>query len=142
MTGLLLGLLLGLGLFLIWWSFWVPAPRGPRTAKRIGPLGRLSDEIVQAGFAGLSVRTLLASCVIAFVLVLAFVQAAVGVLPIAACFAVMASFIPIAAGAQARSRAPGQAAGPVAGCRRQHHVRGAGRHGAARGTVPAGNSWS
>ena len=96
MTGRLLGLLLGIGLFLIWWSFWVPAPREPRVARPSGPLVRLSDEIVQAGFAGLSVRTLLAACVIAFVLVLAFVQATVGVLPIAACFAVMASFVPIA----------------------------------------------
>jgi tight adherence protein B len=96
MTGLLLGLLLGIGLFLIWWSFWVPTPRGVQTVRGIGPWDRLTDEIVQAGFAGLSVRTLLAACVIAFVLVLAFVQAAVGVLPIAACFAVMASFVPIA----------------------------------------------
>jgi tight adherence protein B len=96
MTGLLLGLLLGIGLFLIWWSCWVPTPRDAQKVRHIGPLVRLSDEIVQAGFAGLSVRTLLAACVIAFVLVLAFVQAAVGVLPIAACFAVMASFVPIA----------------------------------------------
>ena len=96
MTGLLLGLLLGIGLFLIWWSFWVPSPRESQRTRRVGPLDRLSDEIVQAGFAGLSVRTLVAACVMAFVLVLAFVQAAVGVLPIAACFAVMAAFIPIA----------------------------------------------
>ena len=73
MTGLLLGLLLGLGLFLIWWSCWVPGARLPRR-RRAGPLDRLSDEIVQAGFAGLSVRTLLAACVIAVLLVLALVR--------------------------------------------------------------------
>ena len=96
MSGLLLGLLLGIGLFLILWSLWLPTPRDAPTTRRSGPLVRLSDEIVQAGFSGLSVRTLVAACVIAFVLVLAFVQAAVGVLPIEACFAVMASCIPIA----------------------------------------------
>ena len=96
MTGLLLGLTFGVGIFLIWWSLWVPTPREPRSVTRVGPLERLSDEIVQAGFTGLTVRTLIAACVIAFVLVLAFVQAAVGVLPIAGCFALMASFAPVA----------------------------------------------
>ena len=97
MTGMLLGLTLGVGLFLVWWSCWVPEPRSGERTPRRGPLDRLSDEIVQAGFAGLSVRTLLAACVIAFVLVLALVQATVGVLPIAACFAGMASFGPVGA---------------------------------------------
>ena len=63
MTGMLLGLLLGLGLFLVWWSCWVPAPTTGSSLRRSGPLDRLSDEIVQAGFAGLSVRTLLAGTV-------------------------------------------------------------------------------
>ena len=96
MTGLLLGLTFGVGIFLIWWSLWVPTPREARAVTRVGPLERLSDEIVQAGFTGLTVRTLIAACVVAFVLVLAFVQAAVGVLPIAGCFALMASFAPVA----------------------------------------------
>lgn len=96
MIGLLLGLVLGVGLFLVWWSCWVPAPRPPATTTRRGPLDRLSDEIVQAGFAGLSVRTLLAACVIACALVAALVQATVGVLPIATCFAVMAAMAPVA----------------------------------------------
>jgi tight adherence protein B len=95
MTGLLLGLTLGLGLFLIWWSVWVPAPRPAGLAARVGPLDRLSDEVVQAGFNGLSVRTLLASCVTTAFLVLALVQASVGVLPIAICFAAMAAYAPL-----------------------------------------------
>jgi tight adherence protein B len=53
MTGLLLGVLLGLGLFLVWWSCWVPSERPVKRAHRAGPLDRLSDEIVQAGFQGL-----------------------------------------------------------------------------------------
>ena len=95
MTGLLLGLTLGAGLFLVWWSCWVPAPR-PARSRRPGPSARFGDELVQAGFAGLSPRTLLASCVVAGALVLALVQAAVGVLPIAACFAAMATYAPVA----------------------------------------------
>jgi tight adherence protein B len=95
MTGLLLGLLLGVGLFLVWWSCWVPPEQPVVRTRRAGPLDRLSDEIVQAGFQGLSVRTLLGAGVIAFLLVLALVQATVGVLPIAACFAAMAAYLPI-----------------------------------------------
>ena len=95
MSGPLLGLTLGVGLFLVWWSCWVPSPR-PVATRAPGPLTRLSDEVVQAGFAGLSVRTLLASCVTAGVLVLALVHAAVGVLPIAVCFGAMAAYAPLA----------------------------------------------
>jgi tight adherence protein B len=102
-TGLLLGLGLGVGLFLVWWSCWVPVERPVPRARRAGPLARLSDEIVQAGFAGLSVRTLLVSCVIALLLVLALMQAAVGVLPIAVCFAAMAAYLPVAV-VRARAR--------------------------------------
>ncbi|HZB66776.1 MAG TPA: type II secretion system F family protein [Ornithinibacter sp.] len=96
MTGMLLGLLLGLGLFLVWWSCWVPAPPTKASRRRSGPLDRLSDEIVQAGFAGLSVRTLLAGTVVTFLLVLALVHAIVGVLAIAVCFAVMGAYAPLA----------------------------------------------
>ncbi len=103
MTGLLLGLLLGLGLFLVWWSCWVPPERPVRRAHRAGPLDRLSDEIVQAGFAGpVGAHACSAGGVIAFLLVLALVQATVGVLPIAVCFAAMAAYLPVAV---VRSRA-------------------------------------
>ena len=96
MTGLLLGLLLGVGLFLVWWSCWEPAAGTVTRARRAGPLGRLADEIVQAGFAGMSVRTLLAGSVVVFVLLLALVHALVGVLAIAVCFAVMGALAPLA----------------------------------------------
>ena len=94
MSGPLLGLTLGVGLFLAWWSCWVPAPR-PAVTRAAGPLTRLSDEVVQAGFAGLSVRTLLVTCVMAGLLVSALVHAAVGVLPIAVCFGAMAAYAPL-----------------------------------------------
>ncbi|HYN66305.1 MAG TPA: type II secretion system F family protein [Ornithinibacter sp.] len=96
MSGLLVGLGLGVGLFLVWWSCWVPPDSPVTRARRAGPVDRLTDEIVQAGFGGLSVRTLLASSVLAFLFVLALVQTTVGVLPIAVCFAAMAAYVPIA----------------------------------------------
>ncbi|MBM6404372.1 type II secretion system F family protein [Phycicoccus sp. CSK15P-2] len=95
MSGLLVGLGVGVGLFLVWWSMWVPTPDEPRPGRRGGPISRLSDEVVQAGFAGLSVRTLLVACVLAFLLVLAIVQLTIGVLPIAVCFATIAGGVPI-----------------------------------------------
>ena len=96
MTGVALGLTLGTGLFLVWWSCWVPAARVEGGSRRAGPVDRLRDELVQAGFAGLSVRSLLALCLVSVLLVLAVVQAMVGVLPIAACFALMAGALPVA----------------------------------------------
>ncbi|MFQ6172804.1 type II secretion system F family protein [Oryzobacter sp. R7] len=96
MTGVGLGLTLGTGLFLLWWSCWVPTPAAQDPARRAGPVDRLRDELVQAGFAGLSVRSLLVLCVVSVLLVLAVVQATVGVLPIAACFALMAGALPVA----------------------------------------------
>ncbi|MGG5260819.1 type II secretion system F family protein [Phycicoccus avicenniae] len=96
MTGVLLGLVLGVGLFLVWWSFWVPTPRDTVRRRRVGPLAALHDEVVQAGFAGLSVRGLLVACAIAFGFVLAIVQLTVGVLPIAVCFATIAGGLPVA----------------------------------------------
>lgn len=96
MSGLLVGLGLGVGLFLVWWSCWVPAPRPAERPGRDGAVRRLSDEIVQAGFAGLSLRTLFAASLVAGLLVLALVQLTVGVLPIASCFALMAAGTPVA----------------------------------------------
>lgn len=95
MSGPFLGLALGVGLFLVWWSCWVPTPR-PVSSRAPGPVARLSDEVVQAGFAGLSLRMLLAACVVTAALVLGLVQAIVGVLPIAVCFAAMAAYAPLA----------------------------------------------
>lgn len=95
MTGLLLGAGVGVGLFLVWWSCW-EAPPGPRPSRRVPKTVRvLGDEIVQAGFAGLSVRTLLTGSVLAFLLVLLLVRLTVGVLPIALCFATMAGALPV-----------------------------------------------
>ncbi len=96
MTGLLLGLTLGVGLFLIWWSWWAPSER--RRPRRRPPrlVVRLEDDLVQAGPAGLGLRALLAGGGIAFVGVFLLGYVLVGVPAIAACFAVMAGYAPVA----------------------------------------------
>ncbi len=95
MTGLVVGLGAGIGLFLVWWSCWEAPVRAPHAARRHGPVERLSDDVVQAGFAGLTIRSLLVACAVAGGLVLALVQVTVGVLPIAVCFAAMAAAAPV-----------------------------------------------
>jgi tight adherence protein B len=95
MTGTLLGLLLGAGLFCIWWSTWVPAERPPKV-RRTTMVQRLQDHLVQAGYETLGPRTLLAACAIAFVLVGLLVAATTRVLPVAYCFAAMAAYGPVA----------------------------------------------
>lgn len=57
MTGTLLGLTFGLGLFCLWWSCW------PRTEQRVDPdkvtaADRLRDDLAQAGWARVSVPRL------------------------------------------------------------------------------------
>lgn len=94
MTGIAIGLLLGSGLFCIWWSCWPKAPRLESSRHR--PLARLSDELVQAGFEAMSARSLLSGCALSFVLILMIVQVLTHVLPVALCFAVMAGYAPVA----------------------------------------------
>lgn len=95
MTGLLLGLAFGLGLFCIWWSCWVPSPAGPGSG-RTSIADRLADDLAQAGYDTLRPRTLLGACVIAFVFVLLIAYAVSRVPAIALCFAVMAGWAPVA----------------------------------------------
>ncbi|MDF8264206.1 type II secretion system F family protein [Luteipulveratus flavus] len=61
MTDGLVGLMLGLGLFCVWWSFW------PQTAQRVERrqgtyADRLRDDIVQAGMPSVTVGRLLSAC--------------------------------------------------------------------------------
>ncbi|WP_088288891.1 type II secretion system F family protein [Kineosporia sp. A_224] len=63
--GVVVGLLLGAGLFLVWWSCWVPddagaaddAPPGSR-----GPSARLRETLLQAGIEAVSPAALVACC--------------------------------------------------------------------------------
>jgi tight adherence protein B len=91
--GLVVGLLLGCGLFCLWWSAWVPEakPAGPR---RVSLMERLYDELVQAGYQSLGPRSLLVACALSFVLVGLVVLATTAVAPVALCFALMAGYGP------------------------------------------------
>jgi tight adherence protein B len=94
--GIVLGLLLGVGLFCIWWSAWVPNDTATPRGRRPGLGDRLRDDLVQAGYEGMGPRSLLAACAIAFGLVFLTVLALAGVAPIAVCFAAMAGYAPLA----------------------------------------------
>ncbi|WP_083652599.1 MULTISPECIES: type II secretion system F family protein [unclassified Serinicoccus] len=95
MAGAGWGLLLGLGLASIWWSFW---PRQERLGRRPGArrLERLQDQIVLAGVRGLGARTLLILCLTAALVVLLLGYAVTRVWTISVCFAVMAAWLPLA----------------------------------------------
>lgn len=90
--GVLLGLLLGAGLFLVWWACW-HEPAAPRKAAPAGP-GRLGRLIAQAGIARLSpsgVVAAMAGCgLVALLMVLALTRA----LPIALCFGLFGAMVP------------------------------------------------
>lgn len=95
--GTLVGIGLGAGLFLVWWSAWVPAPR-PATVAATGPTwtSRLQDELRQADMAGVGPRALLLTCAGVSLLALLLVLAVSSSPPIALCFAAIASWSPIA----------------------------------------------
>lgn len=103
MTGAGWGLVLGLGLASIWWSFW------PRTTER-GParpgasrLQKLQDEIVLAGIRGLGARTLLGLSAVAGLGVFLMGYAVTRVGTVSLCFGVMAACAPVAV-VRARAR--------------------------------------
>lgn len=96
MTGIVLGLVLGTGLFCIWWSFWVREEDPEQQSEPLALVRRLSDDLVQAGYPTISPRMLLVGCGVAFALVLLFVYAVVGVPAIGFCFALMAAWGPYA----------------------------------------------
>ncbi|WP_137122602.1 type II secretion system F family protein [Segeticoccus rhizosphaerae] len=93
MTGSALGLLLGVGLFCIWWSCW-PRP-ATRPRRRPGRIVRIGDEIAQAGLVGLTPPQLLVGCVVCGGVVFVALAALLGVLPVAACFAAIAGYAPL-----------------------------------------------
>ena len=94
MIGVGVGLVLGAGLFCIWWSFW-PRPESPVAPRKAGPVSRLSDELAQAGFEAMTWRSLVGACVMAFVVVFLVFAGTTKVIPVAFCFAPMAGYAPI-----------------------------------------------
>ncbi|HYO18771.1 MAG TPA: type II secretion system F family protein [Dermatophilaceae bacterium] len=94
MIGVGLGLVLGIGLFCIWWSFW-PRPESAGPPRRAGLVSRLSDELAQAGYDAVTPRSLLGACLMAFGVTFVVGAATTQVIPIALCFALMAGYAPI-----------------------------------------------
>jgi tight adherence protein B len=102
--GAFLGLILGVGLLLIWRS----GPRAPqRTAKRANWSIRRDDLIKQAGIEGVSSAQLLGMQLVAGLLVGLLVQLLISTVAVAGCFAVFAFVGPLTAVRRMRQRRQG-----------------------------------
>lgn len=93
--GALLGVIAGVGAFLIWWSCWEPAPGAPDS--RIGsPVARLEGLLAEADLASVSPPAFLAVCLGAALGAGLALIAFTGVPSIALCFALIAGWAPLA----------------------------------------------
>lgn len=93
MSALAIGLLLGAGVFCIFWSTW-PQTERSAPARRASLADRVRDQLVQAGFDTISPSQLLAACMVVFVIVFLGAYSMTRVVPIAICFAAMAGYGP------------------------------------------------
>lgn len=91
--GVVVGLVLGAGLFCVWWACW--APGAPRVRRRDGWAESVQDVLVQAGAPSVTPGALLTTSVGAGVLVLLVGSGLTGSPAIAACFGAMAAAAPI-----------------------------------------------
>ncbi|WP_347351720.1 type II secretion system F family protein [Intrasporangium sp.] len=94
MSPVVVGIVFGLGVFCIYWSFW-PQQERPRRARTGGFTADLRDHLTQAGYASVTPGNLVVGSVVLFVLVFLGVMLVVGVVPIALCFAAIAGLGPI-----------------------------------------------
>jgi len=99
--GALVGLGVGVGLMLVWSAFTLP--REPRRSR---PPGRLRQGLVLAGLGGVSSAGFVVLCAVLGLAAGLLVQLVSGTPPVAACFAVLATGLPVAIVAgRARRRA-------------------------------------
>ncbi|MBI4939478.1 MAG: type II secretion system F family protein [Actinobacteria bacterium] len=104
--GVVVGLLLGAGLFLVWWSCWVPDDDGgsdDASSGSRGPAARLRETLLQAGIEAVSPSALVATCLgaagTAFLLAVGVSRSVV----VGSAFALIAAWGPIGY-VQARAR--------------------------------------
>ena len=95
MRALLIGLMLGIGLFCVWWSLW-PTEQVEARPRRTGLRMRLADDLAQAGYVSVTPGNVITACALGLVLVFVLVLASTRVAPVAVCFAVMAGYAPFA----------------------------------------------
>jgi tight adherence protein B len=94
-SGVVVGLVLGCGVFCIWWACWVPET-GTTSRRRVSLTSRVRDELVQAGYETWGPRGLAAACLVGCGVVGLVLYAATRVAPVAVSFAVMAGYAPVA----------------------------------------------
>ncbi len=95
MSPLVVGLLLGAGVFCIYWSFWPQVPTAERARRRPGVMLDLRDHLHQAGFSSVTPANLVVGSTVLFALAFLGVIVLTGVVPVAVCFAVIAAFAPV-----------------------------------------------
>ena len=91
---LAIGLLLGVGVFFVYWSFWPQEPAPERT-RQGGFTAQLRDHLNQAGYSSLTPVNLLAASFVLLAFTFVLVAALTRVVPIALCFGLMAGAVPL-----------------------------------------------
>ncbi|MEW1955087.1 type II secretion system F family protein [Terrabacter sp. NPDC080008] len=94
MSPLLVGLIFGVGVFFVYWSFWPQQPASERSA-RPGFMLELRDHLTQAGYSSVTPANVILGSFVLFAVALVLVLALTRVLPIALCFALMAEALPL-----------------------------------------------
>lgn len=93
-VGVLLGLLLGVGLFLVWWSCWVDGTSGPDVGRAPDP-GRLRQLLLRAGIEAVSPQALVLVCLAAAATAFLLAAGVSGSVVVAAAFGLLAGWGPI-----------------------------------------------
>ena len=97
------GLVLGIGAFLVWWSFW-PQP-SPRRSQRDGWAARTQDQLVRAGAPSVTPAALIVTSIAVAIVTVILAAGTTGSAIIGLCFAAIAARAPFAlVGARARAR--------------------------------------
>jgi tight adherence protein B len=91
---LAVGLILGVGTFFVYWSFWPQEPARERT-RQGGFTAQLRDHLHQAGYASLTPVNLVVGSFVLLAFTFVLVAALTRVVPIALCFGLMAGALPI-----------------------------------------------